>query len=575
MHTIDGRAGCATVYRAGTSRAWLDEAEVPNLGLRLLLSVALTLQLFLVAAVAPADRVRWLELVLASPVVLWAALPVYGRAVASVQRRRPNMFALLSLGVVTAYVYSLVVTVEPAAYVAPHLYFGAAASTVTVILAGEGIERFARRRAMRAIDDDGTVSRMLAPRATHLEDIADRISAALVPTVLAVAAMTFIAWMLIGPAPRLPYALASAVAVLVIASPAAIGLATPMSFLMATLAAKRDGIFLRDAESTERLANVTTLVVDRTGVVTEGRQSVEIVEPAPGVACAELMSLIAEAERESEHPVARAVVAHARAESEVDGEGAPYSVRRPVRGRGVIAEVSGRSVVLGTAALLAGRGVAAPEAALRRADALRYDGATVSFVAVDGAYAGLFAVRDSARGDAREAIAELRRMGVRVILMTGAERASGRHVGRALDLHEAEVFAPILPDERADVIAGLAQRGEVVAVATSDDRHAPAAAAADVAIRLGGSDLETQVSLERGDLFGIVRAIRLARRTAKTVRQNLALAFGYNLLAIPFAAGACYAATRTALSPVIASGAMALGTVSVIVSSLRLLARRR
>lgn len=581
MHTLHPRSGGATLVghapgkdELRPARAWLDEPEVPYLSARLAISAVLTAQLLLVMLSGRGARAAWLELALATPVVLWGGLPFFERAAASVRRGRPNMFALVSLGTLTAWTYSVVVTLAPSAAVSPHVYFGAAACTVTLVLVGEALERFARRRTMQAIADEDAVRRMLAPRATRTEDLADRISAALVPAVLAVAAITFVGWLVFGPTPRLPHAIASAASVLVIASPAAIGLATPMSFLMATAAAKRQGIALRDAESTETLANVTTLVLDRTGVLTEGRPQVTTIEPAWGVDHAELVRIVATAEEESEHPLARAVVAHARAGGTTDDEASPQSIRRPIRGRGVIARVSGRSVVLGTSALLSARGVVVPEQALRRAETLRTGGATVSFVAIAGAYAGLVAIDDSARHDARDAIAELRRMGVRVGMMTGAARTSGRHVARELDLHEAEVFAQIHPDDRARVIARLADRGEIVAVASSGARHVDAVSAAHIGITLGG-DVDAHVALADGDLHGIVRAIRLARRTTRNVRQNLALAFGYNLLAIPVAAGGCYAATGNALSPMLAAGAMGLGTLSVILSSLRLLSRPR
>ncbi len=578
MHTIHPRAGGATL--AGrippkeelAERAWLDEPEVPHLSARLVVSALLTAQLSLVLVSGRGARGAWVELALATVVVLWGGFPFFARAAASVRRRRPNMFALVSLGTLTAWLYGVVVVLTPSV-VAPHVYLGAAAWTVTLVLVGEALERFARRRTVQAIADEDAVRRMLAPRATRTEDLADRISAALVPGVLVVAGITFVGWLAFGPTPRLPHAIASAAAVLVIASPAAIALAAPMAFLMATAAAKRQGIALRDAESTETLAKVTTLVLDRTGVLTEGRPQVTTVEAAEGVDRAELLRIVATAEEESEHPLARAVVAHARP-LVADDDPSPQSVRRPIRGRGVVAWVSGRSVVLGTSALLSARGVALPERALRRAEELRGGGATVSFIAVDGRYAGLVAADDSARHDARDAIAALRRMGVRVVMMTGAARTSGRHVARELDLHEAEVFAQIHPDDRARMIARLVERGEIVAVAGAGGRHARAASAAHVGITLGG-DGGAHVALADGDLDGLVRAIRLARRTTRNVHQNLALAFGYNLLAIPVAAAGCYAATGTPLSPMLAAGAMGLGTLSVIASSLRLLPRER
>jgi cation transport ATPase len=313
----------------------------------------LTAQLIAIAILGHGTRVAWLELALTTPIVGWVALPFYDRALASLRRRRANMFALASLGVLTAYLYSAVATIAPSIHDGRSLYFSAAGSTVTVVLLGEAIERWVRRRASAEIADVTTVRRALSPT-TAIEDVADRISAAIVPAALAVAALTLAGWMALGPSPKIAHAIEATVAVLVIACPAAIALASPLSYLMATASAKRDGMNLRDPKLTETLARVTTLILDRTGVLTEGRPVVRSVEAASGFAQAELLHLAAAAEYECEHPVARAVVAHAK-----DDEDGPQSVRRPVAGRGVVAEVRGHDVVLGARRSSSGRAASA------------------------------------------------------------------------------------------------------------------------------------------------------------------------------------------------------------------------
>jgi Cu+-exporting ATPase len=565
MNTFHARQNDAATLFGGAGpdetregRAWLDEPDVPRLGLRLAISAVLTAQLIAIAIIGHGARVAWLELALATPIVGWVALPFYDRAVGALRRRRANMFALASLGVLTAYLYSAAATIVPTIHDGRALYYAAAGSTVTLVLLGEYIERFVRRRACAEIGDVTAVRRALSP-STAIEDVADRISAAIVPAAVVIAALTFVGWMVLGPSPTLVHAIGATVAVLVIACPAAIALASPLAFLMAATSAKRDGVHLRDPKLTETLARVTTLVLDRTGVLTEGTPVVRSVEPAPGFDQAELLRLAAAAEYESEHPIARAVVAHAK-----EDEDGPRSIRRPVAGRGVIADVRGRDVVLGAHALLSARGVDVPADALARAETLRRSGASVTFAGVDGRYAGLVALGDCAREHAREAIAELRRMGVRVAMMTGSSRTLGRSFARELDLHDAEVFAAIHPDDRARMIEGLRARGETVAVA---GRHVASASAAHIGLAFGTSD-HADVSLPQGDLHAIVRMIRLARRTVRNVRENVVLAILYNLLAIPVAA-------VTGVSPLVAACVMGLGTLSILGSSLRLLRTNR
>ena len=550
--------GAPDETREGRGRAWLDEPAIPQLRLRLVISAVLTAQLIAIAMIGHAARVAWLELALCTPIVGWVALPFYDRAASALRRRRANMFALASIGVLTAYLYSAVATIVPGIHDGRALYFAAAGSTVTLVLLGEAIERWVRRRATAEIGDVTAVRRALSAT-TPTEDVADRISAAIVPAALAIAVLTFVGWMILGPSPEVTHAIAATVAVLVIACPAAIALASPLSFLMAATRATRDGVHLRDPKVTETLARVTTVVLDRTGVLTEGTPTVRSVEAAPGFDQAELLRFAAAAEYECEHPVARAVIAHAK-----DGDDGPHSIRRPIAGRGVVADVRGRDVVLGAHALLSARGIDVPADALARAEELRRTGAAVTFAGIDGRYAGLVALGDFARENARAAILELRRMGVRVAMMTGSTRTLGRSFARELDLHDGEVFVAIHPDDRAGMIERLRARGETVAVA---GRHGATASAAHVALAFGASD-HADVSLPDGDLDAIVRTIRLARRTVRNVRQNLFLAVLYNLLAIPVAA-------VTGVSPLAAACVMGLGTLSIVASSLRLLSTNR
>jgi Cu+-exporting ATPase len=564
MNTVPARPHeAATLLGAGDEprggRAWLDEPEIPRLRLRLVLSAILTAELILLAILGYGMRVAWLELALATPVVAWAALPFFERTIEALRRRSVSMFTLISLGVLLAYLYGAAATFAPHIHDGRPLTFAAAGTTVTLVLFSEYIERLARRRASVEIADVDTVRRALAP-ATPLETIGDRVGGAIVPAVLVVAALTFVGWVAFGPSPKLVHAVEGAVAVLVIACPAALGLATPLAFLMATASAKRSGIHLRDAALTETLARVTTLVLDRTGVLTEGAPVVRCVEPAPGFDRAELLRLAAAAEYECEHPVARAVVAHAAPRYTDDD--APHSIRRPIAGRGVVAEVRGRDVVLGSQALFSARGIEVPEAALGRAEELRRTGASVSFAAVDGCYAGLVALGDSARENAREAIADLRTMGIRVVMMSGSSRTLGRHVARELDLHDAEIFAHVHPEDRAHLIHKLRERGETVAVV---GRHEDAASVAHVGLAFDPNQ-PSDVSLPAGDLDSLVRTLRLARRTVRNVHQNFVIAIGYNLFAIPVAA-------VTGMSPLVAAGVMGLGTLLVLLSSLSLLSR--
>jgi P-type Cu+ transporter len=400
----------------------------------------------------------------------------------------------------------------------------------------------------------------------RVQRLVDRVSAYFVPAVVGVAALAFAVWFFVGPEPRATHALVSAVAVLIIACPCALGLATPMSIMVATGAGAHAGVLVKDADALESLAKVTTLVVDKTGTLTEGKPRVHAVETV--LDRAELLRIVGAAEAASEHVLARAVVEHASA------EGVSFEARarvEAVRGQGIRAEVDGKKLLFGTAKLLAD--VPIPEDVIGRAEELRKSGKTVSFAAIDGAYAGLWAIGDTVKPTSKQAIAELRSSGVRVVMLTGDARTSALAVARELGLGEEDVVAEVLPQDKARIVEER-RRGEIVAMAGDGINDAPALASANVGIAMGtGTDIAIEsagVTLVKGDLRGILRAIRLGRATMRNIRENLALAFGYNVLAVPIAAGALYPAFHVTLSPMIAAAAMSLSSVSVIANALRL-----
>jgi Cu+-exporting ATPase len=674
-----------------------ESSELADMQRRFAVSLALSVPLFFVAMadMVPGDpvgralgieRVPWIELAFATPVVLWGGWPFFVRAMASVRLRALNMFTLIGIGTGAAFLYSVVATVAPALFppaMRGHhgtidVYFEAAAVVTTLVLLGQVLElrarsrtgdairsllrlapKTARRIAMDGTEEDvplpdvevgdrlrvrpgeriptdGTVvegtsavdesmltgeplpvEKAASDRVTggtlngdgalviraervgedtmlaqivamvshaarsraHVQQLVDRVSAWFVPGVLVVAAITFAIWLLVGPEPRFAHALVSAVAVLIIACPCALGLATPMSIMVATGAGAHAGILVKDADALEALSKVTTLVVDKTGTLTEGKPRVRSVELAAGFDRGELLALVAAAEAASEHPLARAVVEHARSEHAVGQSAGATSSVEAVRGLGIAATVGGKALLFGTAKLLADRGVAVPADAAQRAERLRGDGDTVSFAAVDGIYAGFWALGDSLKPTSKEAITLLRAAGIRVIMLTGDARTSALAIGRELGLAAEDVVAEVLPADKARVVEEHAANGELVAMAGDGINDAPALATAHVGIAMGtGTDIAMEsagVTLVKGDLRGIVRAITLGRKTMRNIRENLALAFGYNLLAIPVAAGALYPTFGIVLSPMLAAAAMSLSSVSVIVSSLRLTARRK
>jgi P-type Cu+ transporter len=401
-----------------------------------------------------------------------------------------------------------------------------------------------------------------------IQRLADTVAAWFVPIVIAVALVTFAAWALIGPEPRLAHALVNSVAVLIIACPCALGLATPMSIMVAAGRGATLGVLFRNAEAIETLRRVDTLLVDKTGTLTEGRPRLVTVLPAPGGDERPLLELAASLERASEHPLAAAILKGAR-ERGIE----PRAVEefRALSGRGVTGRIGGIEASLGGDALLAERGVAAgPMAA--RAEELRGQGQTVVYVLSGRRIEGLLGIEDPIKSTTPEALSELRREGIRIVLVTGDGRGTAEAVARRLGIED--VRAGVLPEQKAEVVRRLQQEGRVVAMAGDGINDAPALALANVGIAMGtGTDVAMEsagITLVKGDLRGIVRAWRLSRATLRNIRQNLFFAFVYNALGVPVASGVLYPVFGLLLSPVIAAAAMSLSSVSVIANALRL-----
>ncbi|MCC6552443.1 MAG: heavy metal translocating P-type ATPase [Polyangiaceae bacterium] len=402
-----------------------------------------------------------------------------------------------------------------------------------------------------------------------IQRLADVVASWFVPAVVVVAVITFAAWAIVGPPPAMAYALLNAIAVLIIACPCALGLATPMSIMVGTGRGATAGVLVKSAEALEILERVDTVVVDKTGTLTEGKPSLATVEATGGAGEAELLRLAASLERGSEHPLAAAIVAGAAAR----GAGALSEARgfQSVTGKGVVGEVDGRAVALGNAALFEELGVDAGGLAAR-AEALRREGQTAMLVAIDGAPAGVIGVADRIKESAAEAVRMLHDEGVRVVMLTGDSRATAEVVAKRLGIDE--VIAEVLPAQKSATVQRLRAEGRIVAMAGDGINDAPALAAAHVGVAMGtGTDVAMEsagVTLVKGDLRGLVRARRLSRGTMRNIRQNLFFAFAYNALGIPIAAGVLYPVLGLLLSPMIASAAMSLSSVSVISNALRL-----
>jgi len=671
-----------------------DNPELRDMTRRFAASAALTAPLLAQSMAemlgAPLDRwlspgaLAWLQLALATPVVVWGGWPLLARGWRSLATRKLNMFTLIAIGIATAYGFSLIATLVPGALPAafrghggaPPVYFEPAAVITTLVLLGQVLELRARRatssairallglapRTARRIAGDGGEHEVALDRVAPgdrlrirpgekvpvdgvvlegrsaidesmvtgepipvdvaagarvtggtvngtgglviraqrvggdtvlaqivrmvgeaqrsrapIQRLADAVAAWFVPAVLAAAAATFAAWALLGPDPALVYALINAVAVLIIACPCALGLATPMSIMVGTGRGAGAGVLVKRAEALELLERVTALVIDKTGTLTEGRPrlvAVELVgDPAgdPTAAAAELVRRAASLERASEHPLAAAIVAGAAARGVALAEPTEV-VSRP--GKGVTGRVDGAAVALGNRALLDELGLAEDPAHAARAEAMRERGQTAMYVVIDGAVAGLLGVADPIKPSAADAIRALRAGGIRIAMLTGDSRTTAAAVARELGIAPGDVFAEVLPADKAAAVARLRAGGAVVAMAGDGINDAPALAAADVGIAMAtGSDLAIEsagITLLGGDLRGIVRAHRLSRATMRNIRQNLVFAFAYNVLGVPIAAGVLYPVFGILLSPMIASAAMSLSSVSVIGNALRL-----
>ena len=651
------------------------DPELRDMARRFWLSAVLAVPLLGIGMFEPSfPGVVWLQVALATPVVLWGGAPFFKRGWQSLKNRRLNMFTLIALGTGIAYGYSLVGAVLPGVFPSAFrtmdggvpLYFEAAAVIVTLVLLGQVLELRARALtggAIRALMDlaprfarivrdggdadiplaeiapgdrlrvrpgekipvDGIVvegvstidesmltgeplpvekrvgdqvtggtlnragsfvmraervgaetvlARIVALVATAqrsrapIQRLADTVAGWFVPAVLTVAAVAFVAWSLLGPPSAMGFGLVAAVSVLLIACPCALGLATPMSIMVGTGSGARAGVLVRDAAALERLERVDTLVIDKTGTLTEGRPSLVAVVTAGAVGEEELLRLAASVECGSEHPLAAAIVAGA---SERGIALPPAEDFRAEPGKGVSARVAGRAVAIGNEALFAALGIDSA-AFVAEAGRRRRDGEGVMLVAIDGRAAGLVAVADPVKPGATEALAALRGDGLRIVMLTGDSRQTAQAVGRRLGIDE--IVAEVLPDGKADVIAKLQAQGRVVAMAGDGINDAPALAQAEIGIAMGtGSDIAIEsaaITLVKGDLYGIVRARRLSRATLRNIRQNLAFAFLFNLLAVPIAAGVLYPVAGLLLSPMIASAAMSASSVLVVGNALRL-----
>jgi Cu+-exporting ATPase len=401
-----------------------------------------------------------------------------------------------------------------------------------------------------------------------IQRLADQVSGWFVPLVIGVAALAFFAWATFGPEPRFAFGLVAAVSVLIIACPCALGLATPMSIMVGVGRGAQSGVLIKNAEALERFEKIDTLIVDKTGTLTEGKPRVIAVRPAPGFDADALLRLAASLERSSEHPLAAAIVAAAKEKGLALADASDFDAPA---GKGVVGSVLGRALTIGSASFLTEIGID-PKSLGSVADALRRDGATAVFVAVDGKPAGILGIADPVKATTPGAVRDLVAEGIRVVMLTGDNRTTAEAVAAKLGIKDVE--AEVLPDRKADAVARLKLQGRVVAMAGDGVNDAPALAAADVGVAMGtGADVAIEsagVTLLKGDLQGLVRARRLSAAVMRNIRQNLFWAFFYNAAGVPIAAGVLYPVFGILLSPVIAAAAMSLSSVSVVGNALRL-----
>lgn len=623
----------------------------------------------------PPRVMGWIELLFATPVVLWGGWPFFERAWASIKNRSANMFTLIAMGTGTAYTYSLIAVLFPGLFPASFrtmngalpVYFEAAATITTLVLLGQVLELRARSRTSSAIRSllelsprtarlvraDGTeidvpvehvdvgdtlrvrpgervpvdgsivegtssvdesfvtgepipVEKSLGSRVVGgtvnglgtfvmraervgsetllaqivrmvseaqrsrapVQKLADRVSGYFVPAVVFVALVTFAVWAVVGPSPKFAHALLNAVAVLIIACPCALGLATPMAIMMGTGRGALAGILVKNAEALEILEKVDVLVVDKTGTLTEGRPRVVSVIPAPGYEESTVLSIAAALEGSSEHPLASAILAAANERRLTAGRLADF---RYHTGKGVTGVVNGERAALGNRALFSDLGISLKEFEARAAH-LEADGETVIFVAADGRVVGLLGVGDRVKATTPAAIRDLQREGLEIVMLTGDSASTAQSVARKLGIKRVE--AGVLPQEKGEIVKKLEGEGHIVAMAGDGVNDAPALAQANVGIAMGtGTDIAIQsagITLLRGDLMGIGRARRLSHATMRNIRQNLFFAFIYNALGVPIAAGILYPVFGLLLSPIFAGAAMTFSSVSVITNALRL-----
>ena len=654
-----------------TRRFWIGVVlTVPLLGV----AMADMLSGIHVEHASPKGWLPWIELLLATPVVLWAGWPFFQRGWASIANRSTNMFTLIAMGTGVAYLYSLIATVFPGIFPAsfremdgvPAVYFEAAAAITTLVLLGQVLELRARSQtsaAIRALLDltpktarvsrggkeldipldqvkhgdqlrvrpgeripvDGIVLEgkgavdesmitgesmpvekmagssvigatvngtgafvMRADRVGRetllaqivqmvsqaqrsrapIQRLADRVAAWFVPAVIAIAVLTFVLWGLLGPQPRLAHALVNAVAVLIIACPCALGLATPMAIMVGTGRGAHAGVLIKNAEALEILEKVDTLVVDKTGTLTEGKPKVLSAITSGGIEESELLHLVASLERLSEHPLGAAIV---RAAQEKQISLTDAHDFRYVAGKGVAGKVDGKLIVAGNEALLRAVGVSLGDLP-EKAGITGLGQSTLIFASVDGHAAGCFAIADPIKLSTPEAIRQLKAQGLRIVMLTGDGRITAAAIAKTLGIEEFE--AQVLPDKKSEVVRRLQKQGRTVAMAGDGINDAPALAQANVGIAMGtGTDVAMQsagVTLVKGDLLGIVRARKLSQATMSNIRQNLFFAFFYNLVGVPIAAGVLYPFFGLLLSPILAAAAMSFSSVSVITNSLRL-----
>ncbi|PYV50300.1 MAG: cadmium-translocating P-type ATPase [Acidobacteria bacterium] len=658
-----------------------DNPELRDMTRRFWISVALAVPLLAIAMVdmlpgmpvqrlLPGAWLPWIELLLATPVVLWGGWPFFERGWASIVNRSTNMFTLIAIGTGVAYFYSFVATVFPEIFPAsfremsgrPAVYFEAAAAIVALVLLGQVLELRARSRtgaAIRAlldlaprtarvlrngseqdipldqvqVDDhlrvrpgekipvDGVLlegrssvdESMITGESVPLEKtegarviggtvngsgsfimraervgsetllaqivnmvsqaqrsrapiqrLADKVAGWFVPAVMAIAALTFVVWATFGPEPRFAHAIVNAVAVLIIACPCALGLATPMAIMVGTGRGARAGVLIKNAEALEILEKVDTLVIDKTGTLTEGKPRVTAFSTGNPLGEFEPLRLAASVERASEHPLASAIVAAAQQHNLKLSEARDFESRP---GKGIVASVDGKRVAVGNPAMLLEEGIH-QKAFLVGAAPI----GTVIFIAVDHEYAGSISVSDPLKQSAESAINELKQQGLRIVMLTGDNRTIAEAVSRQLGIDE--FHAEILPGDKARIVKELQHQRRIVAMAGDGINDAPALAEANVGIAMGtGTDVAIEsagITLVKGDLAGIVRARKLSRATMKNIRQNLFFAFIYNSIGVPIAAGVLYPFLGILLSPIFAAAAMSFSSVSVITNSLRL-----